>query len=136
MPQFIHDLDDDCIRWEEEAREFLDEQPPEIQNELAEAEASYLEDLEEESKLIERHKARRRAEAQAVRNRFRTINELYNSQYKDVRWLVPGILPNESLICIQGRPKCGKSTFVFAMLNALLEGGRFLGNLVQSGKVV
>jgi len=70
------------------------------------------------------------------RKRFRTIKELYGTQYKPVEWIVTGILPNESLISLQGRPKCGKSTFVFAMLRVLVEGGQFLESPVRPIRVV
>jgi RecA-family ATPase len=70
------------------------------------------------------------------RKRFRTVRELYSTEHRQIEWLVPGILPNESLISIQGRPKCGKSTFVFAMIKALVEGEIFLGNKLGPIKVV
>jgi hypothetical protein len=70
------------------------------------------------------------------RKRFLTLKELFSANDKEVEWLAPGILPAESLISIQGRPKCGKSTFVFAMLKVLLEGGEFLGTPVKPIGVV
>jgi AAA domain len=87
-------------------------------------------------KSIREALAFRRAEAEALRKRFWTVKELYGKDYKPVEWLVPGILPNESLVSIQGRPKCGKSTFVFAMMRALLEGGTFLEAQVRPSRVV
>lgn len=99
-------------------------------------EEEYLGYLSQQTEAIEKARAVRQAIAENQRKRFLTIRELFSEHNKPVEWYVQGIVPNESLISIQGRPKCGKSTFVFAMLKAILEGGEFLGKPTKSVKVV
>jgi RecA-family ATPase len=103
---------------------------------LPEYNPASLEYLIEEAQPTKEANAIPKPSAEATRKRFRTIKELYSMHDKPVEWLVPGILPKESLVSIQGRPKCGKSTFVFAMLKALTEGGEFLGKSVRPIRVV
>jgi hypothetical protein len=117
---------------EAEAAEYSTEHPVE----MTEAEAQYLDYLEAETEAVKQAEALRRAAAESRRNRFLSIKELFNRHDKPLEWLVRHVLPNESLISLQGRPKCGKSTLVFAMLKALLEGGEFLGSSLRPIKVV
>lgn len=126
------------LNYKELKTEALDhpaERPPQPQHEPAHLETPAL-DYPEERVESTREAEAVRPVAETLRKRFRTVKELYSTEYRPVEWFVPGILPNESLVSIQGRPKCGKSTFVFAMTKALLEGGTFLENQVRPTKVV
>jgi replicative DNA helicase len=59
---------------------------------------------------------------------IKSAAELLNTQYPDIRWIVPGLI-GEGLTLINGAPKIGKSWFVLNMAIAAASGGRFLGEL-------
>jgi hypothetical protein len=53
-----------------------------------------------------------------------------------VKWLVPSFIPAKALVSFQGRAKSGKSTLVFHMLKALVDGSEFLGEKLEKTGVV
>jgi RecA-family ATPase len=66
----------------------------------------------------------------AVRNEsgIKTAAELLNTQFPEIRWIVPGLI-GEGLTMINGAPKIGKSWFVLNLAIAAAMGGTFLGNI-------
>jgi archaellum biogenesis ATPase FlaH len=50
--------------------------------------------------------------------------------YKEVRWLVEGIIPEESAIAISGEEGVGKTLFALSLAKALSDGREFLGRRV------
>jgi hypothetical protein len=67
---------------------------------------------------------------------FRTALELCAQAPEEVPWIVPGYVPRGALVELDGKVKAGKTTFLAAMVRQVLDGGTFLGNLVERGKVV
>lgn len=53
-----------------------------------------------------------------------------------VRWIVPGYLAQGTITLMAGKPKTGKSTFMFSLVASLLCGGTFLGMSVSQAAVV
>lgn len=62
------------------------------------------------------------------RVQFRTLRQLASSGLVGPpRWLWKGYIAIGAVTLLAGRPKCGKSTLIFALLRALEENGTFLG---------
>jgi RecA-family ATPase len=59
---------------------------------------------------------------------IKSAAELFNTQFDDIRWIVPGLI-GEGLTLINGAPKIGKSWFVLALAISASAGGKFLGKL-------
>lgn len=51
-------------------------------------------------------------------------------------FLVDGLIPKSGLVCINGRPKVGKSIFTANLAKSLLEGTPFLGRLTKQSIVI
>ena len=66
-----------------------------------------------------------------------TVAELREQRYEDVRWIIPGILPEGSTL-FAGKPKVGKSWLALDMALAVARGGTlFDGNLrIEQGDVL
>jgi hypothetical protein len=77
----------------------------------------------------------REERAKLVGSRFKTTKELFNSGEETISWLIPDFIPANALVSFQSRAKAGKSTLVFHMIRAMLEGGTFLGNKIEKQKV-
>jgi hypothetical protein len=74
--------------------------------------------------------------AKALLARFKTPKNIFTDGDETISWMIPGFIPANALISFQSRAKAGKSTLVFHMIRALLEGGQFLGNKIEPQKVV
>jgi len=58
----------------------------------------------------------------------RTAADILNTDYPDVQWVVPGIIP-EGLTKIDGGPKVGKSWLALHLASAVSSGGCFMGSI-------
>jgi RecA-family ATPase len=74
--------------------------------------------------------------AKAIGSRFKTPKEMFARGEETITWLIPDFIPANALVSFQSRAKAGKSTLVFHMIRAMLEGGEFLGNKIEKQKVV
>lgn len=52
------------------------------------------------------------------------------------RWLIPGILPEKSLVCIYGKPGCGKTFLAVSLAGAVASGEPWMGEKLKQGQVV
>ena len=66
---------------------------------------------------------------------FRTAEEIMNTEYPPLKWVVPDLIP-EGLAMLGGRPKVGKSWLALHIANAVATGGETLGRQVPQGKVL
>jgi hypothetical protein len=65
-----------------------------------------------------------------------TVQELYETDFPEPRWIVPGLIP-EGLTFLGGRPKIGKSWLVIQLSHAKgSQAGMFLGMQVEHGGVL
>lgn len=64
-----------------------------------------------------------------------TIAELFEAEFPEPRWAIPGIIP-EGLTVLAGRPKIGKSWLTLQISHAVGTGGIVLGQKVNQGKVL
>jgi hypothetical protein len=66
-----------------------------------------------------------------------TAAELRNQEYEDVRWIIPGIMP-EGTTLLAGKPKVGKSWLVLDMALAVARGGTLFDSTIpiQQGAVL
>jgi len=64
-----------------------------------------------------------------------TVAELYETEFPEPKWAVPGIIP-VGLSFLAGRPKVGKSFLGLQIACAVGTGGRALGEKVEQGKVL
>ncbi len=68
---------------------------------------------------------------------FATAGELMMESGQSVPWIVPGLVAEGGYTDVHGRAKfAGKTTFTLAMVKAVLDGGRFLGERVQQSPVL
>lgn len=77
----------------------------------------------------EGHEAPRKA------SRLWTIADLYDTEFPEPAWAIPGILP-AGLTLFGGRPKVGKSWLMLQAACAVGTGGRFLGKPIERGAVL
>jgi len=56
-----------------------------------------------------------------------TTEELANADFPEPAWLVPGILPEEGLVLLAGKPKVGKSWLALDIATGLATGGTVCG---------
>lgn len=70
-------------------------------------------------------------------SRFRrwTVAELYDEDFPEPRWAVPGIIP-EGLTILSGRPKVGKSWMALQIAWAVATGGILFDHRVDPGNVL
>jgi len=64
-----------------------------------------------------------------------TVAELYQTEFPEPRWAVPGILP-VGLSFLAGRPKLGKSWLALQIAHAVGTGGKVFGIDVDAGSVL
>lgn len=65
-----------------------------------------------------------------------SVRELYSKVHPDVVWLWDEWLPTDAFVSLSGSPKAGKSTFLYALLAALVRGTPFLGRHTRKTKVL
>ena len=75
------------------------------------------------------------ADAPVPARLFRTAEEIMNTTYPPLKWIVPDLIP-EGLAMLGGRPKVGKSWLALHIANAVAIGGETLGRQVPQGKVL
>lgn len=61
--------------------------------------------------------------------------QLVQYQMPEISWSIPGFIP-EGVTLLVGRPKVGKSWFALGLAIAVAEGGTYLGEDVEQGKVL
>lgn len=64
-----------------------------------------------------------------------TVAELYDSEFPEPRWIVPGLVP-VGLTLFGGRPKAGKSLFMMNAAAAVGSGGYFMNTKIDQGLVL
>ena len=64
-----------------------------------------------------------------------TVEELYNVEFPEPKWVVPEIIPN-GLCFLGGRPKVGKSFFIMQTSIAVGCGGKMFDKDIPPGKVL
>lgn len=64
-----------------------------------------------------------------------TATDVLRMQFPDLRWVVPGLLP-EGLTLLAGRPKQGKSWITLQIALSVATGGLALGETVPQGKAL
>lgn len=64
-----------------------------------------------------------------------TATDVLRMQFPDLRWVVPGLLP-EGLTLLAGRPKQGKSWITLQIALSVATGGQALGETVPQGKAL
>lgn len=65
-----------------------------------------------------------------------TARELMSIEFPEVRWIVPGVLPEGSTL-LAAKPKAGKSRLMMNVAVAVASGGRALGTIqVERGRVL
>ena len=94
------------------------------------------EQYQREGAYQSRKLAKEEVELQQLLNRFKTAKQLFADGTPETKWLVPDFIPELALVTLQGRAKAGKSTLIFHMLKALLDGGEFLGTKLDPIKIV
>ena len=62
---------------------------------------------------------------------FASLSEALGETPSEPEWLVDGYLANGVLTLLAGRPKAGKSTFLFGVLESLQSGREFVGRSVR-----
>lgn len=67
---------------------------------------------------------------------FRTAQELSELTPETPDWIVAGLLAWGAITELDGKVKVGKSTFIMAVMKALLRGERFLGQVTQAVPVL
>lgn len=65
----------------------------------------------------------------------KNANEIYTTQYPDIAWIVPGLLPS-GMALIGGRPKVGKSWFTMQIAQCMGDKVHLLDQEVMRGKVL
>jgi hypothetical protein len=118
--------------WEAYA-EWFAEQSPEIQEAMIRSQAF---EYEREAKYQAQKISKEEVELAQLMSRFKTPKQLFADGTPETNWLVPDFIPELALVTLQGRAKAGKSTLIFHMLKALLEGGEFLGTKLDPIKIV
>jgi RecA-family ATPase len=66
---------------------------------------------------------------------FWTAEEILNTEYPPLKWVVPDIIP-EGLSLLGGRPKVGKSWLALQIAYAVATGGQALGKQLTQGRVI
>ena len=74
-------------------------------------------------------------EPQADRKTRWTIAELYDHDFPEPKWIIPGIFA-EGLVLLAGRPKIGKSWLAMQTAAAVATGGKIFNQDVKKGKVL
>lgn len=74
------------------------------------------------------------ADPEPAKVRWRA-DELFDTEFPDLRWSVPGILP-EGLAILAGKPKIGKSWLALSIAHAVGSGTEVLGQSVERGSVL
>lgn len=64
-----------------------------------------------------------------------TVKDLYETNFPDLRFIVPGIIP-VGLIALGARPKIGKSWLALQLAVAVGIGGQFFDHEIEMGKVL
>ena len=64
-----------------------------------------------------------------------TVDELYEADFPEPKWIVPDLLPT-GLASLAGRPKLGKSWLALQLAAAVACGEHFLDWAVQDGRVL
>jgi len=71
----------------------------------------------------------KRKESEPIQSwKRRTAEDILNTDYPPIQWVVPGIIP-EGLSKIDGGPKVGKSWLALHMATAVSSGGCFMGSI-------
>lgn len=67
-----------------------------------------------------------------------SLTQLYQSydMWAAKSWVWQGVLPHDSLSLLIGKSESGKSTFIYALIHAIVKGLAFLGRDTERGKVV
>ena len=71
----------------------------------------------------------------ALQKRVWTVQDLYETEFPEVRFVVPGILP-AGLVALGARPKIGKSWMGLQLSVAVGTAGEFFGHQIEHGKVL
>ena len=74
------------------------------------------------------------ADPEPAKVRWRA-DELFDTEFPELRWSVPGILP-EGLAILAGKPKIGKSWLALSIAHAVGSGTEILGRQVEAGNVL
>lgn len=69
-------------------------------------------------------------------NLFRTPGEMAASGSEETEWLAPGIVALGNVTDLVGKIKLGKTSFVLALVKAILTGGDFIGQPCRKSAVV
>lgn len=64
-----------------------------------------------------------------------TVEELYNTEFPEPSWIIPGIIP-AGLVFLGGRPKVGKSWLALQTSYAVSTGGRLFEKQITRGDVL
>jgi hypothetical protein len=87
---------------------------------------------------VEKLSAQLRTEvwAETKKVRFRTGKELAAQTAEKLAWVIDGYVPLGALVELDAKIKCGKTTFLLAAINAVLDGATFLGRETTKTAVV
>lgn len=103
-------------------------------------ETSYLNDkdiecIENAYKEEPKYEARPNTMSQSNPFMFKSLSDIRN-QTDEVEWLVRELIPEAGFAIVSGKPKIGKSTLLFNLVKATLDGSQFLGREVAKGPVM
>lgn len=70
-----------------------------------------------------------------IRKRRWSMADLYNTEFPEPNWVIPGLLPT-GLAALGARPKIGKSWMALQIATAVGTGGTVFGEQVEQGKVL
>jgi RecA-family ATPase len=79
---------------------------------------------------------REKLAARSSESIFVTVKELFQEPEKDVKMLIPEVLPRGDLMVLSGKPGDGKSLMAYEIAYQVLNGGMFAGNHIKKGKVL
>jgi AAA domain-containing protein/bifunctional DNA primase/polymerase-like protein len=68
--------------------------------------------------------------------RFRTAREIGEAEPELVNWILRAYVAVGAVTLLDGKPKCGKTTWLLRLVRAVLDGGSFMGENVRRSPVV